>query len=106
MEITIPELNGCVGLRILHPERGPHGEPEYFTVELAGRSMRATARVDADRAEGLVGLFEAMARDWKGWKGTLDWTSLEGDFGSGLYVGRARPRPDRGLALGRGAAGW
>jgi len=29
---------------------------------------------------GLTALFLEMARDWKGWKGSKDWRSLEGEM--------------------------
>jgi len=77
MEIEIPQNSGSVGLRIQRPERGPSGELDYFTVELADPSLRATARVYALMAAGLPALFEQMAREWRGWDDALEWESLE-----------------------------
>ena len=81
MEIVVPQTPGYVGLRIFRLERESSGDNDYFGVEVEEPSLQASARVYAYRAEGIVDLFAAMARDWKGWDGPRQWESLEGEFG-------------------------
>ena len=54
---------------------------EYFVVTLRLEGLRASLRVYGYGAEAVVGAFDAMARDWRGWTGMKEWHSVEGDFG-------------------------
>jgi len=79
-EIVIPQTTGHVGLRIFRPERGSRGELDYFSVEVMSTSISATTRVYAYRCDDLATLFDEMSRDWRGWQGSRDWESLEGEL--------------------------
>jgi len=80
MEIVIPRTSDHAGLRLFDPKWSPSGELDHFTVEIDGPAIRATAPVYAYGAERLPDLFHRMAREWKGWAGTLEWGSVEGEF--------------------------
>lgn len=80
-EVSIPKTSGRVGLRIYRAERSPGGSLDYFTVEVADPTIRAAVRVYAYGADGgLLELFAAMAREWKGWSGAKKWATVESDF--------------------------
>lgn len=56
--------------------QGDYFHVTVFSPEFEGK-MRVWAYTDAD---GLAGLFETMAEQWKGWNGTLEWGSIEREF--------------------------
>lgn len=56
--------------------------PDELEVELRGDGLRAQVAV-THRSSGfgdLAGFATELARDWRGWSGSRDWTSLEGDL--------------------------
>jgi hypothetical protein len=54
---------------------------DYFDVELAGDAVSAKKRVwGYTDTDFLAGLFESIARDWKGWDGERQWAAIEGDL--------------------------
>ena len=54
---------------------------DYFDVELIGDAVTAKKQIwGYTYTEFLGGLFESIARDWKGWDGERDWASIEGDL--------------------------
>lgn len=56
-------------------------EGDYFHVSLKSPEYSGTVRVWAyTDANGLVGLFESLARDWRGWSDERTWSSIEGEF--------------------------
>ena len=54
---------------------------DYFSVcfESPGVSVKKRVWGYTD-CEFLVGLFETISREWRGWKGALDWNSIESDY--------------------------
>jgi hypothetical protein len=56
-------------------------ENDYFTVDVQGADRSAQTRVwGYTDCQFLVGLFESIAKDWRGWDGVRDWSSIEGEF--------------------------
>ena len=54
---------------------------DYFSVCFASPGVTLKKRVWGYTDCGLlVSLFETISREWRGWKGTLDWNSIESDF--------------------------
>ena len=55
---------------------------EFYRVTIRENEFQASTRVYAfdPKAEGLAKFFLALAKDWKGWNGCRDWSSLEGEF--------------------------
>ena len=49
---------------------------DSFTVSVTSNELRAAARVYACGFEGLVELFDDLARTWRGWEGERRWESL------------------------------
>jgi hypothetical protein len=52
----------------------------YFLATLRSRGVRGTARVGTFMSQGLAELFAHFANNWKGWEGSKDWASLEGEL--------------------------
>jgi hypothetical protein len=52
-------------------------ELTYLTICLSDSNLSATARIYGYMSEGLVGLFEAVAREWRSFRGPISWSSLE-----------------------------
>ena len=61
--------------------RRPDGS-EFYRVTLRENDFEASIRVYAfDPADnGLPKFFAGLAQDWKGWDGSRNWSSLEGEF--------------------------
>lgn len=56
---------------------------QYLLVTLEGPGLRASRRVYEGYDEGftsLAGYFDDLAADWRGWKGSRDFESIEGDL--------------------------
>ena len=54
---------------------------EYYRVSLHGPDFRGACRVYAfEPASHLSGFFRDLAADWRGWQGTKEWASLEGEL--------------------------
>jgi hypothetical protein len=56
------------------------GDSDYFVARIEDSGLRATKRIDVFLAESLVGLFEEMAVNWKGWQGTLGAETIDHDL--------------------------
>lgn len=77
---------------------------DCFRITLLPRDHSATRRVYAyTDASGIARLFGEAAREWKGWKGSKHWESLEGELRLELKIDRlghvslvVRIRSDRG----------
>ncbi|MBT3013166.1 MAG: hypothetical protein KUF77_15470 [Candidatus Thiodiazotropha sp. (ex Lucina aurantia)] len=56
-------------------------EGDYFTVRYESPELSLSKRVwGYTDCELLVQLFEFMAANWKGWEGSEEWVSIEGEF--------------------------
>lgn len=56
-------------------------EGDYFTAAYKSHDLFISRRVwGYTDCELLVDLFAYMAKEWKGWDGEIDWTSLEQEF--------------------------
>jgi hypothetical protein len=56
-------------------------EPDHFQVTFRNSSVTASNKaVDLSDCAILVDQFKWMAANWKGWVGSTDWVSLEGDM--------------------------
>jgi hypothetical protein len=54
---------------------------DYFYATLTSPEYSGTVRIWAYTASyGLAELFEAMAKQWRGWTGEMNWSSIEGEF--------------------------
>lgn len=53
---------------------------DYFSVRFSEPNLSARCRVYGYYSSGLTQLFADMARQWAGWQGELDWSSLEGEL--------------------------
>jgi Family of unknown function (DUF6228) len=60
--------------------RGNSVDADSFVVLAERSDLKAEAIVSAYMAPPLGEYFESMAACWTGWKGTKDWSSLEGEF--------------------------
>jgi len=57
-------------------------DSEYFNVVYESPSVKLMKRVwGYTDCKYLVSLFRFMAKEWKGWEGSQEWTSIEGEFG-------------------------
>ena len=54
----------------------------YYLATVKAMGFEASADVYAydPKNEGLARFFAELATAWKGWEGTLNWSSLEGEF--------------------------
>jgi hypothetical protein len=56
-------------------------EGDYFQVIFDGPAVKLSKKVwGYTDCELLVDLFEYMAKEWKGWSGAQEWSSIEGEF--------------------------
>ena len=55
------------------------GAVESFSVRLTVAGLSATIGVTAGYSPPLAGYFEEIARNWRGWSGSREWSSLEGE---------------------------
>lgn len=54
---------------------------DYFLITYESSAVKIHKRVwGYTDCEFLVNLFEFIAKEWKGWKGTQEWASIEGEF--------------------------
>jgi hypothetical protein len=68
------------GLQFSDVERGPDGEIWYVWARLRADGLDASLRVSSHYATGfdeLVGFFQGLAADWRGWPGERTYESLE-----------------------------
>lgn len=57
-------------------------DADYFTVIYESPSVKLVKRVwGYTDGEYLVNLFMYIAKEWKGWEGAQEWSSIEGEFG-------------------------
>jgi hypothetical protein len=56
------------------------GDADYFVAKIEDTGLSAANHIDAFLAESLVGLFERMALDWKGWQGILGAETIDHDL--------------------------
>ena len=62
---------------------------EYFRVSVTARDHSASRHVYAyTDGAGIARLFAEAAREWRGWTGTKQWESLEGEFRIVLTIDR------------------
>ncbi|MFZ9595110.1 MAG: DUF6228 family protein [Bdellovibrionia bacterium] len=74
-EKQISIISEGAGLLKLGPRKG-----EYIDVGIERQSLLASTRVYLyDDNRSLLRLFEELAANWRGWEGSKDWSSLEGD---------------------------
>ncbi len=66
-------------LLTLRAEEGT-SRPDELVVELRAETLSATATVYALEFWDLATYFEDLVTDWRGWKGSRAWRSLEGDL--------------------------
>jgi hypothetical protein len=68
------------GLQLSNVERGSDGEIWYVRARLRADGLDASLRVSSCYATGfdeLVGFFQGLAADWRGWPGERTYESLE-----------------------------
>jgi hypothetical protein len=53
---------------------------ESFLIEVKAYDVRAEARASTYMAEDLGKFFQSIADDWKGWKGSKSWSTLESEL--------------------------
>ena len=54
---------------------------EYFRATLTGDKLSASAKVYAYQPHGkITNLFDYLATNWRGWTGTQQWASIEGEL--------------------------
>ncbi|WP_316367281.1 DUF6228 family protein [Candidatus Thiodiazotropha sp. CDECU1] len=57
-------------------------EGDYFSIVYDSPAVKIQKRVwGYTDCQALVGLFQSLAQDWKGWEGVREWSSIEGEFG-------------------------
>jgi hypothetical protein len=79
--VEIKSSDTAATLRFSDPLRNESGEIEHFTVTLDSPSLQASTRVWAyTDAKLLARMFREMADEWRGWTGTKEWASVEGEF--------------------------
>jgi hypothetical protein len=76
-----------------------YGPFRDFAVSFQGPNLEVSrkivSRFDAEGKETLVGFFQEIHHNWRGWKGEMYWESLEGDMSLSCShdgVGRVRLR--------------
>jgi hypothetical protein len=52
----------------------------YFRVTFSSLGLDASVRVSSYLSGGFWEFFAEIAAEWKGWSGTRDWSSLEGEL--------------------------
>lgn len=65
---------------VLEAGRDTGREVESYTARLAVAGLHADSGVDTYGDDGLPAYFAALAQDWRGWSGSREWWSLEGQF--------------------------
>ena len=70
-------IKSAVGQRILefHAHDG-----DYFIALVRASGLEAKAPVSSYLSTGFGEFFAELAREWKGWRGTKQWASLEGEL--------------------------
>jgi hypothetical protein len=69
------------GVTVLDVERLPHEEGEQVLVEISRGGLTAARWVFFFHdAPELARYFSSLSRHWRGWQGTREWKSLEGDL--------------------------
>lgn len=53
---------------------------DYFLAQLTGPNFKGLAKVYEYEAFRLKAFFDGLAADWKGWPGTREWRSVEGEL--------------------------
>jgi hypothetical protein len=83
-EVRIKADEGRAWLRLVRQgaaRRSNQSDHVVVTLVDGGLEARAEVYVPPERGlEGLVGLFAAMADQWRGWSGEKQWGSLEGEL--------------------------
>ncbi|MBM0124552.1 DUF6228 family protein [Pimelobacter simplex] len=75
--------DGRTRLVLSHPDTASSAPAQYLSVTLEGPDLRASRQVYEGYDEGFTSLaryFGDLAVDWRGWEGTRDYESIEGDF--------------------------
>jgi hypothetical protein len=55
-------------------------ELSAFTASICTEAMRASTEVYVYGGRSPLELFEGMAHEWRGWQGSKEWASLEGEL--------------------------
>jgi len=55
-------------------------DERFFQATLRSRGASATTKVIKYMSQGLALLFEYFSANWKGWQGSKNWKSLEGEL--------------------------
>jgi hypothetical protein len=78
-EAVINSSQGTRSLELSAPVRSRE-ELQQFTVTIRAEGLTASRGVYAfEGEESLLALFDEMVAEWRGWEGTKDWASLEGE---------------------------
>jgi len=79
-EAVIKSSQGARSLELSAPLRLKE-ELQQFTVTIRAEGLTASRDVYAfEGEERLLALFDEMAAEWRGWEGTKEWASLEGEL--------------------------
>jgi Family of unknown function (DUF6228) len=65
---------------VLHTPEPGYGLAERVTATLVGSNLDATSSIYLYAPRGLPAFFSELAADWRGWDGTREWISIEGDL--------------------------
>jgi hypothetical protein len=81
-EVTIKSSRSAGELKLSEPTPlGSRYPVEYLHVSLKDKDIAASsAKVYIYEPHSLASFFEDLAANWKGWEGTKEWSSVEGDF--------------------------
>jgi hypothetical protein len=55
-------------------------DANFFLATLRSRGVNGTAKVGTYMSNGVADFFADFARHWKGWEGSKEWRSLEGEL--------------------------
>jgi hypothetical protein len=55
-------------------------DASFYMANLRSRGVSGTARVGTFMSNGLADFFAYFAENWRGWKGSKRWSSLEGEL--------------------------
>jgi hypothetical protein len=75
--------DGQTRLVFSHPDAVMTVPAQYLSVTLEGPDLRASRQVYEGYGEGFTSLaryFRDLAANWRGWKGSRDFESIEGDL--------------------------
>jgi hypothetical protein len=78
--VIISSVEGAASLTISDPEFGSDGRMNFLVATLKADGVLAVKRIDAFMADPLETMFRDMAKHWKGWKGTMQARSIDGDL--------------------------